>query len=115
MSRALDVFRAAGSRIDEAWALNHLAVIVAATGDQPAARALYQQAVALNRELGKPLGEAYALEGLGECHLTAGETDTGADHLKTALALFQNLSMAADAERVRTRLADLGLTDADAD
>ncbi|HEY3869755.1 MAG TPA: BTAD domain-containing putative transcriptional regulator [Actinocrinis sp.] len=94
VSRALDVFRAAGSRIDEAWALNHLAVIVAATGDQPAARALYQQAVALNRELGKPLGEAYALEGLGECHLTAGETDTGADHLKTALALFQNLSMA---------------------
>ena len=110
VSRALDVFRAAGSRIDEAWTLNHLAAIVAATGDQPGARALHRQALALNRELGKPLGEAFALEGLGECHLSAGEAETGVDHLETALALFQRLGMAADAGRVRTRLADLAGT-----
>ena len=75
--------------------------------DLPRAAALYQQALTMNRELNKPDGQAIALEGLGECHLTVGETETGTARLRQAVEIFQRLGMALDAERVRTRLADL--------
>jgi DNA-binding SARP family transcriptional activator/tetratricopeptide (TPR) repeat protein len=104
---ALDIYRKIGSRHDEAWALNHYAATIAARGDMPRAVVLYQQALTMNRELVKPDGEAIALEGLGECHLTAGETQTGAAHLHQALEIFQGLGLAPDAERVRTRLASI--------
>ena len=61
----------------------------------------------MNRELNKPDDEAIALEGLGDCHLTAGETATGAAHLHQALEIYQRLGMAPDADRVRNLLADL--------
>jgi DNA-binding SARP family transcriptional activator/tetratricopeptide (TPR) repeat protein len=104
---ALEIYRKIGSRHDEAWALNHYAATIADRGDLPRALALYQQALAMNRELNKPDGQAIALEGLGECHLTAGETQAGAAHLRQALEIYQHLGMAPDAERVRTRLAGL--------
>ena len=104
---ALELYRKRGSRHDEAWALSHYAATIAARGDLPRAVALYQQALAMNRELNKPDGQAVALEGLGECHLTAGEAQAGAAHLHPALEIYQRLGMAPDAERVRTRLADL--------
>ena len=59
----------------------------------------------MNRELNKPDDEAIALEGIGECHLAAGDDRSGAAHLHQALEIYQRLGMAADAERVRTRLA----------
>ena len=104
---ALEIYRKIGSRHDEAWALNHYAATIAACGDLPRALALYRQALSMNRELNKPDGQALALEGIGECHLAAGETKPGAARLRQALEIFQRLGMAPDAERVRTRLADL--------
>ncbi len=106
-ARALTIYREIGSRHDEAWALNHYAATIAAQGDLPRALALYEQALRMNRELNKPDSQALALEGLGECHLTAGETATGAAALSEALTIYQRLGMATDAERVRTRLATL--------
>ncbi len=104
---ALDLYRKRGSRHDEAWALNHYAATIAARGDLPRAAALYQQALTMNRELSKPDGQAIALEGLGECHLTVGETEAGTARLRQAEEIFQRLGMAIDAGRVRTRVADL--------
>ena len=54
LTRALEIYRATGDRNNEAWALNPYAAAVAATGDLPRARALYQQALTMNRELNKP-------------------------------------------------------------
>jgi tetratricopeptide (TPR) repeat protein len=104
---ALEIFQKIGSRHDEAWALNHYAATIAAHGDLPRALALYQRSLTMNRELSKPDGQALALEGLGECHLTASETEPGTAQLRQALEIYQRLGMAPDAERVRTRLADL--------
>ncbi len=104
---ALEIYHKIGSRHDEAWALSHYAATIADRGDLPRALALYQQALTMNREMNKPDGQANALEGLGECHLTAGETQAGAAHLLQALEVYQRLGMAPDAERVRTRLAHL--------
>jgi tetratricopeptide (TPR) repeat protein len=107
LSRALKVFRAIGHRINESYALNYYAATIAATGDLPRAFALYRQALAMNRELNKPDDEAVALEGLGGCHLATGQTEPAASHLHQALEIYQRLGMAPDAERVRTRLANL--------
>lgn len=58
----------------------------------------------MNRELNKCDDEAVALAGLGECHLAAGETELGTDHLRQALEIFERLGMTPDAQRVRARL-----------
>ena len=60
-SQALKLYRSTGSRSGEAWALNHYAAAVAAE-DLQRARALYEQALAMNRELNKPDDEAIALK-----------------------------------------------------
>ena len=104
---ALEIYRASGHRSNEAWALNHYAATVAATGRRPRALALYQQALAMNRELDKPDDEAISLEGIAEHHLATGNPAHGTAHLHQALEIYQRLGMAPDAERVRTRLADL--------
>ena len=103
-ARALEIYREIGSRHDEAWALNHYAATIAAGGDLPRAIALYQQALALNRELNKPDGQAHALEGLGECHLAADDTTTAAIHLRQALEIYQRIGMHPDTLRVQGRL-----------
>jgi tetratricopeptide (TPR) repeat protein len=109
-TRALSVFRETGNRNNEAFALNHYAATVAATGDLPRARDLYQQALTMNRELDKPDDEAIALEGLGTCHLTAGETEPAIADRCQALEIYQRLGMDPDAERVRARLTNLTRT-----
>ena len=107
LGQALEIYHATGHPGDEAWALNHHAAAIAADGDLPHALALYHHALTVNRELNKPDSQATALEGLGECHLASGETETAAAHLRQALEIYKRLGMAPDAERVRTRLADL--------
>jgi hypothetical protein len=71
----------------------------------PRALELYQQALAMNRELGKPDDEAIALEGSGECLLAQGRTAEGTARLRQALDLYQRLGMRADTERLTTHLA----------
>jgi DNA-binding SARP family transcriptional activator len=104
---ALEIYQKIGSRHDEAWALNQYAATIAAGRDLPRALELYQRALAMNRDLDKADGQALALEGLGECHLTAGEVEPGAAYLRRALGIYERLGMTPDAEQVRTRLAGL--------
>jgi hypothetical protein len=100
----LEIFRETGHRTDEACVLNYYAATVAATGDLSDGRALYRQALAMNRELNKPDDEAISLEGLGVCHLTTGEPEAAAVDLRLALEIYERLGMNPDTERVRTRL-----------
>ncbi|HEX4789327.1 MAG TPA: BTAD domain-containing putative transcriptional regulator [Actinospica sp.] len=106
-TRALEIHRALGHRSNESWALNHYAATLAATGRRSRALAVYEQALAMNRELNKPDDEALALEGLGDCHLSAGDTETGVSRLRAALEIYRRLGMISAAGRVRARLADL--------
>ena len=107
LQRALEVFREIGARGNQAWALNQYAAVVAATGDHTNAQALYRDALHLAHETQQPDEQAPALEGIGECHLHAGDTDSGVQHLTQALEIFQRLAMRPDTERVQARLADI--------
>jgi tetratricopeptide (TPR) repeat protein len=87
------IHRETGNRNNEAWALNHYAATVAAGGDLPPALDLYRQALDMNRELNKPDDRAIALEGIGECHLSAGAAEAGAGRLRQALEIYRQLGM----------------------
>jgi tetratricopeptide (TPR) repeat protein len=102
---AVDLFRRIGARGNEAWALNHYADEVAAARDHVQALTLYRDALLLARETHQPDDEARALEGLGECHLSGGDTEAGIVHLKQALDTFQRIALTPDAHRVQRRLA----------
>jgi hypothetical protein len=57
--------------------------------------------------LSKPDDEAVSLEGIGDCHLAAGDTHHATPHLRRALDLYERLGMGPDIDRLRSRLADL--------
>jgi tetratricopeptide (TPR) repeat protein len=104
LTQALQTYRDLENRGNEAWALNHYAAAVKASGDVTRALELYRQARAMNHELGKLDDEAIALEGTSECLLVQGRTAAGTAHLQEALDLYRQLGMRADAERLTARL-----------
>jgi tetratricopeptide (TPR) repeat protein len=106
-TRAPEIYDALGNRGNKAWALNYYAATLAASGQRSRGLALYQQALAMNRELNKPDDEAVSLEGIAEHHLAAGDPAAGAAYLHQALELYQRLGMASDTHRVHNRLAGL--------
>jgi tetratricopeptide (TPR) repeat protein len=104
---ALKLLRQIGSRGNESWALNHYAAVLAANGDLEKTLALHRDALLLARELDMPDEQAVALEGIGECHLRAGDSCEATASLTKALTIFQRLRQSPDIERVETRLAEL--------
>ena len=56
------------------------------------ARDHHTQALAIARDLGAPLEEARALEGIGHCHLQDGHASEGTAHLQQALAIYQRIN-----------------------
>lgn len=107
LKAAMDTFRRINSRGSEAWALNRYAAVISASGDPAHAQTLYLEALRLTRETHQLDDEAIALEGSAECQLRCGETETAVSHLRQAQEIFQRMAMHTDADRVRTRLANL--------
>jgi DNA-binding SARP family transcriptional activator/tetratricopeptide (TPR) repeat protein len=107
LEEAMDTFRRIGGRGSEAWALNRYAGVISASGDPVRAQALYQEALRLTRETHQLDDEAFALEGTAECQLHWGETENAVRNLSQAQEIFQRMAMHTDADRVRTRLANL--------
>lgn len=108
LREALELFRRTGGQGNEVWALNNYATELAATGDRAQALTIHHDALDLARRTRRPEDEASALEGIAECHLSDGDTETGVTHLAEAMAIFERLAMAPDADRVRTRLTGIG-------
>jgi hypothetical protein len=78
---------------------------------QSARAVTFRRALAIAREVGAPLEEARALEGIGRCHLEDGHDQTGAVHLQRALAIYQRIG-APGAQRVQQALLDHHVTTA---
>jgi tetratricopeptide (TPR) repeat protein len=62
------------------------------TGDYPAAAASHQQALALFRDLGSPLGQAEALNRLGELSSRTSATSQARERHTQALAIARDIS-----------------------
>jgi hypothetical protein len=80
--------------------LGELASRTLATGE---ARDHHSQALAIARDIGAPLEEARALEGIGRSHLQDSNPDQAATHLQQALAIYQRIG-SPGARRVRETL-----------
>ena len=116
LSQALEIHRAIGHRSGEAGALVELGTVWSQTGDPVKAAEALSQALEIYRATGDRTNEAWAhegiaLEGLAECHLSSGEAEAAATHLREALEIFRRLGMAPDARRVQDRLEGLAAED----
>ena len=67
----------------------------------------HSQALTIAREIGAPLEEARALEGIGQCHLQDGNLAEGAAQLRQALAIYQRIGTPA-AQRLQETLRQPG-------
>jgi hypothetical protein len=84
-------------------ALNSLGELASRTGASQQALDHHGQALDVAREMGTPLEEARALEGIGPCHLQDGHTRDGAARLQEALTIYQRTAAPA-ARRVHDTL-----------
>jgi tetratricopeptide (TPR) repeat protein len=104
--RALDLHREIGDRHGEAEAWDSLGYAHHRLGDHDQATACYEQGVALYQEIGDRFNEATTLANLGDDRRAAGDPDGARAVWVRALAILDELRH-ADAEAVRTKLADL--------
>jgi len=72
-------------------ALNSLGELSSRTSESRRARDQHTEALAIARDLGVPLEEARALEGIGHSHLHDGSRGQAAAHLRQALAIYQRI------------------------
>ncbi|HXL88674.1 MAG TPA: tetratricopeptide repeat protein, partial [Streptosporangiaceae bacterium] len=87
--------------------LDSLGYIYLHMGDLALARTHYDQALEAYRDIGDPLGEAMALDGLGETLAAGDETSGAREAWLGAAALMQQLSRHPEADEVRAKLAAL--------
>jgi tetratricopeptide (TPR) repeat protein len=94
-----------GDRTGTAWALNHQGDLLREQGDLRAARALYEQALMIFRELGDQVGSARSLTDLGTLSSDEGAYDTAQNLYAEALALFCQLGETRDVTRLLEHIA----------
>jgi tetratricopeptide (TPR) repeat protein/transcriptional regulator with XRE-family HTH domain len=95
--------RGIGNWSGQAETLNCLGELASRTADGRQARDYHAQALAIARELGTPLEEARALEGIGYSQLHDGHDSEGTAYLEQALAIYQRIGAPA-ARRVQETL-----------
>lgn len=104
---ALSAFVAHGSRKGEASALTGLGATVAGLGRTDEALEIYQQALALHRELSDRRSVGITLNNLGVLHLARGDRDAAAEALFDALELLDLEGESRRALEARLNLASL--------
>jgi len=83
------------------------------TGDYPAAAASHQQALALFRDLGHLLGQAEALNRLGELSLRTSATGQARDRHTRALAIARDIRAAPEEARALEGIGNSYLREGD--
>jgi DNA-binding SARP family transcriptional activator/tetratricopeptide (TPR) repeat protein len=102
--KALAIRRDIGDRSGEADSLNLLGKVLTATGHSAAARSAHQEALEIATKLRESHSQACAHDGLGDSYRATGDHETAADHWKTALSLYRELSL-PEADQVHAKLA----------
>ena len=91
-----------------AQVLNSLGELASQTSATQQARDYHSQALTIARDIGAPLEEARALEGIGHSHVQDGNPGRAATSLWDALTIYQRIG-SPGARRVRETLSQYGL------
>ena len=83
--------------------LNSLGELASRTSATSQARDHHSQALAIARQIGAPLQEARALEGIGHSHLRDANPSDATTHLQQALTIYQRIG-SPGAQRVKETL-----------
>jgi tetratricopeptide (TPR) repeat protein len=108
LTRALSLYRAGDDPAGAVVALNNLGELRLATARIADARAIYDEALAALREIPSPAEEARSLEGLGRCHLHAGEAAAAASSLRQAREIYARIG-SPGVDRIDVLLREHGL------
>jgi tetratricopeptide (TPR) repeat protein len=85
LALALQIYRDLGDRLGEARILN----VIGETSPPAAAAGFHRQALELATEMGAPIEQARAQEGIGRCQLRQGQPELAAESLRQALAVYR--------------------------
>ncbi|MFG2127218.1 BTAD domain-containing putative transcriptional regulator [Streptomyces sp. NPDC048751] len=106
-SEALTMLQELGDLVGQAATWDSIAYVHHHLGDHARALDGYRHALALYQDVGVPAEEAGSLIRIGDTHRALGDDDAARAAWRSALALLTDLAH-PDAERVRTRLRELG-------
>jgi tetratricopeptide (TPR) repeat protein len=85
LTLALQIYRDLGDRLGEARILN----VIGETSPPAAAAGFHRQALELATEMGAPIEQARAQEGIGRCQLRQGQPELAAESLRQALSVYR--------------------------
>jgi tetratricopeptide (TPR) repeat protein len=108
VARAIELYHQLGYPLGEAEALNTAGELALASARLPDARASYEKAHRIAVAMQSLPKEAFALEGIGKCHLSGGKRAAGVESLGRALAIYEQIgsSRAGSVQRI---LRELGI------
>lgn len=113
LSEALRLTRESHERISEASSVMGLAILAHLVGDSPEAVWQYQEAVALYRELGDPIGESLAHRHLGMHYLRQGRFEEAERALQAARVLRAEHGAKTESAGILRGLAEVSLARGD--
>jgi tetratricopeptide (TPR) repeat protein len=92
---ALPIYRAIGSKLDEANCIQALGDVHGRLSELPQARARYEEALRIYRAIGNRLGEANCIRSLGDLCVEEGDEAQALSLLNDAIACFHALGLPA--------------------
>jgi DNA-binding SARP family transcriptional activator/tetratricopeptide (TPR) repeat protein len=110
LQEALGIFTAVGGGHGHGHGLENLGRVQLESGRFSEAITSLSEAYRLHLAQGFLLGQAQALRDLGKAQRATGQADRARESLEAALALFNDLKAAAEAEAIRSALAALART-----
>jgi tetratricopeptide (TPR) repeat protein len=104
LTHALQVYRDLGDRVGEAGTLN----AIGETSRIADAETFHLQALEVATEMGAPIEQARAREGIGRCRLQQGQSEQATESLLAALAIYRRIG-SPQAGQVEVTLRTHGL------
>ena len=104
---ALDLYRRAGARREEAVTLNHIGAVYQLLGETQKALEKYNESLPLRRAVGDRRGEAVTLNNIGGVYNSLGEMQKALEKLNEALPISQAVGHRIGEARILINIGDI--------